>query len=117
MTPWWRRRPGGAFAHRLSFVDRERISRGIAAGELGVCDRAGVGRSASTVCRETGVRGRAGIECAGRGGNAARQRGWRVPKPGKLCRVRRLLAAVEAGLEQCFSPQQYPRDCGFEHPD
>src|ERR1700733_14437529 len=47
--------------HRLSFVERERISRGIAAGESGREIARALGRSASTVCREIragGGRGR-----------------------------------------------------------
>jgi len=102
--------------HRLSFVDRERISRGIAAGESGRAIARALGRSASTVCREIGA-------CGGRDryrAVAAERRAQRAlarPKPGKLSSCPRLLAAVEAGLEQCFSPQQISARLRIEHPD
>jgi len=61
-------------------------------------------RSASTVCREIGA-------CGGREryrAVTAERRGQRAlarPKATKLAGCPRLLAAVQEGLEQCFSPQ------------
>jgi IS30 family transposase len=102
--------------HRLSFGERELISRGIAAGESGRAIARALGRSASTVCREIGV-------CGGREryrAVAAQRRARRAlarPKPTKLSGCPRLLAAVEAGLEQCFSPQQISARLRLEFPD
>jgi IS30 family transposase len=90
---------------RLSLVEREEISRGLAAGEsLRVIARR-LGRSPSTVSREV----------AGHGGRrryrAARAdvvavRGMRRPKPSKLAGNVKLRAIVEAKLELRWSPQQ-----------
>ena len=102
--------------HRLSFSERERISRGLAAGESGRAIARGLGRSASTVCREIGA-------CGGREryrAVAAERRAQRVlsrPKATKLSGSPRLLAAVQAGLEQCFSPQQISARLKLEFPD
>ncbi len=90
---------------RLSFCERERISRGIAAGESARVIAGALGRSASTVCREI---------CGGGGREryralAGERRAWlsaRRPKPGKLSGCPRLLAEVEKGLGWCWSPQQ-----------
>jgi IS30 family transposase len=68
------------------------------------------------VCREIGV-------CGGRGryrAVAAERRAQRAlsrPKPGKLSACPRLLAAVQAGLEQRFSPQQISARLRVDHPD
>jgi IS30 family transposase len=102
--------------HRLSFLERERISRGIAAGESGRAIARSLGRCASTVCREIGV-------CGGRGRYRAviaerrAQRALSRPKATKLSGSPRLLAVVEAGLEQRFSPQQISARLKLDHPD
>jgi transposase, IS30 family len=103
--------------HRLSFEERERISRGIAAGETDSEIARVLGRHRSTVGREI----RAG--CAQRRGyralaaeRKARERAGR-PKATKLSRCPRLLAEVEAGLRRCWSPQQISARLKLEHPD
>jgi transposase, IS30 family len=102
--------------HRLSFGDRERISRGIAAGESGRAIARALGRAPSTVCRE--------IQAGGgrrryRALSAERRAGVRVsrPKPTKLSCSPRLLAAVEAGLLERFSPEQISARLRVDHPD
>jgi IS30 family transposase len=91
---------------RLSFAERERISRGIAAGESDSEIARAVGRHRSTVGREIraacGQRRGYRAVAAERG---ARERARR-PKPTKLARSPRLLAVVEAGLSRCWSPEQ-----------
>ena len=102
--------------HRLSFVERERISRGIAAGENDSEIARAVGRHRSTVGRE--IR-RGGGRRAYRALAAERgaQRRVRRPKSGKLARSPRLLAAVEAGLERRWSPEQISARLRLEYPD
>jgi transposase, IS30 family len=102
---------------RLSFEERERISRGIAAGESDSEIARALGRHRSTVGREI----RAG--CAQRrlyralaGERKSRERARR-PKPTKLSLLPRLLGEVEAGLERCWSPQQISARLKLEHPD
>lgn len=101
---------------RLTFVERERISRGIAAGESDSEIARALGRHRSTVGRETG---RGGGRRAYRALAAERgaQRRARRPKPGKLARSPRLLAAVEAGLERRWSPEQISARLRLEYPD
>jgi IS30 family transposase len=100
---------------RLSFEERERISRGIAAGQSARAIARALGRAPSTVSRE--------IErCGGRGDyralSAERSAIARLarPKPGKLQRSPRLRAAVEAGLAKRWSPQQISARLKVEHP-
>ena len=102
--------------HRLSFVERERISRGIAAGENDSEIARAVGRHRSTVGRE--IR-RGGGRRAYRALAAERgaQRRVRRPKSGKLARSPRLLAAVEAGLVRRWSPEQISARLRLEYPD
>jgi IS30 family transposase len=114
---WLARRRVGQSAYRLSFGERELISRGIAAGQSGRAIARGLGRAASTVCREIGACG--GRRCY-RALEAERraQRCLARPKPTKLSCSARLLAEVEMGLERRLSPQQisarlkrdYPQD-------
>src|SRR3954452_21244062 len=101
----------------LSFEERERISRGIAAGESDSEIARALGRHRSTVGREI----RAG--CGQRRGYRAlaaerksRERARR-PKPTKLSLLPRLLAEVEAGLERCWSPQQISARLNLDHPE
>jgi IS30 family transposase len=103
--------------HRLSFEERERISRGIAAGESDSEIARALGRHRSTVGRE--IRG----ACAQRrlyralaAERSSRARASR-PKAAKLSACPRLLAAVEAGLERRWSPQQVSARLKLEHPD
>ena len=110
------RRRWPSSSRRLGFEERERISRGIAAGESNGAIARALGRHRSTVGREIRAAG-------GRGGyrslaaeRKARQRARR-PKPGKLASASRLLAQVEAGLERRWSPQQISRRLRIDYPD
>ena len=91
--------------HRLSFEERERITRGIAAGESGRAIARGLGRAPSTVCREIGAGGgRGGI---GRSGRSAGRSGGRGGRRRRSCRrARRWWPRSSAGLELGWSPQQ-----------
>ena len=114
---WWLRRrrvPHSPF--RLSFSERERISRGVAAGESVRAIAREVGRAPSTVSREierAGGRRRYRALTAERVALARLSR----PKPSKLQRCPRLLAEVEAGLLRRFSPQQISARLRLEYPD
>ena len=113
---WVARRRVAHSSHRLSFAERERISRGIVAGESGRMIARALGRSASTVCREIRA-------CGGRsryralGGERRAQAMARRPKPTKLSGCPRLLAAVEAGLLEGWSPQQISARLTQDFPD
>jgi transposase, IS30 family len=101
---------------RLSFEERERISRGLAAGESVRAIARELARAPSTISREierAGGRRHYRALAAERG---ARKRGAR-PKPGKLSCSPRLAAAVEAGLRRRWSPQQISARLKLEHPD
>jgi transposase, IS30 family len=101
---------------RLRFEERERISRGVAAGESARAIARELGRAPSTVTRELE---RAGGRRQYRALAAERHACERLarPKAGKLSRNRRLLAAVEAGLERRWSPQQISARLRLDHPD
>jgi transposase, IS30 family len=102
--------------HRLSFAERERISRGLAAGQSGRQIARALGRSASTICREiAGCGGRERYRAL-RGERRARAMARR-PKPTKLSACPRLLAAVEAGLVEGWSPQQISARLKQDYPD
>jgi IS30 family transposase len=110
------RRRVGQSERRLSFVERERISRGIAAGESGRAIARGLGRSASTVCRE--IRAGGGRERYRALASERRaQRCARRPKPTKLSRCPRLLREVEKGLQARWSPAQISARLKVDHPD
>ena len=102
---------------RLSLEEREEISRGLAAGLSIRMIAEGMGRSASTICREVngnGGRTRYRALVADRG---AQRRALR-PKRAKLAQCRRLRNVVERKLEARWSPEQisawlaraYPND-------
>jgi IS30 family transposase len=100
---------------RLRFEERERISRGIAAGQSAHEIARDLGRSPSTVTREIergGGRRRYRALSAERGALARLAR----PKPGKLSRSPRLRAAVAAGLAKRWSPQQISARLKVDHP-
>jgi IS30 family transposase len=102
--------------HRLSFVERERISRGVAAGESGREIARGLGRAPSTVCREIRAGGgRSGYRAVGAERRA--QRCARRPKETKLSACPRLVAEVERRLELGWSPQQISARLKREFPD
>lgn len=101
---------------RLSFAERERISRGVAAGESDRAIARELGRAPSTISREL-------VRCGGReryralaAERRSRERARR-PKPTKLWRRPELCAAVEAGLERCWSPEQISARLRSDHPD
>jgi transposase, IS30 family len=101
----------------LSFEERERISRGIAAGESDSEIARALGRHRSTVGREirAGCGQRRGYRALA-GERKSRERARR-PKSTKLSLSARLLGEVEAGLERCWSPQQISARLKLEHPD
>ena len=90
---------------RLSFADREEISRGLAAGLSLRAIAAGLGRAPSTISREvTAHGGRHRYRAA-----PADQRAWSRatrPKPCKLATNTALSAIVGKKLKQRWSPQQ-----------
>jgi transposase, IS30 family len=93
---------------RLSLVEREEISRGLAAGESLRAIGRRLGRAPSTISREVS---RNGGRQRYRACPAERAMGRRAkrPKPAKLATCERLRAVVEAKLEQRWSPQQIAR--------
>src|SRR6266849_2070741 len=100
---------------RLSLEEREEISVGLQAGESlrGIALR--LGRAASTVSREVKIQG-AHRYRAWRGDERAEQLMART-KPRKLETSPSLLKAVEAGLEQDWSPAQIARRLRLDYPD
>jgi len=90
---------------RLSLVEREEISRGLAGGESLRTIARRLGRAPSTVSREVAGNGGRGRYRACRADQAALRRMGR-PKPSKLVSCPRLRAVVEAKLELRWSPQQ-----------
>ena len=101
---------------RLSFVEREEIFAGICRGQSDSQIARALGRHRSTIGREI-------ARCGGRRGyrplRAERIAGRlaRRPRPGKLSGCPRLLAAVQAGLARCWSPQQISARLRVEYPD
>ncbi|WP_414693680.1 MULTISPECIES: transposase [unclassified Plantibacter] len=100
----------------LSGLEREEISRGIAAGSSNRAIAAVLGRSASTVSREiTGNGGRDRYRAT-----SADEAAWtraRRPKPSLLESNFELLAVVRDDLEPDWSPQQIARWLKIAHPD
>ena len=90
--------------HRLSFEERERISRGIAVGESARAIARALGRAPSTVCRE--IRAGGGRLRYRRRAERRAQRCARRPKVTKLWLCPALAAEVERGLELGWSPRQ-----------
>ena len=101
---------------RLCFEERERITRGIAAGESARAIARDLDRAPSTVTREiehSGGRARYRALAAER---RACERLAR-PKAGKLSRNPRLLEAVEQGLLKRWSPEQISARLKADYPD
>ncbi len=102
------RRPAPArtrWAMRLSLVEREVISRGLAAGQSLRAIARRLGRAPSTVSREV----RANGGCRGYRAVAADEAAWRRalrPKQPKLVGSELLRWLVEAALERKWSPEQ-----------
>jgi IS30 family transposase len=110
-----RRRSDSGF--RLSVEERIEIGMRVARGETDSEIARALGRHRSTVGRELG-------RCGKRRGHyapfAAERRARRLacrPKPTKLSRSPRLLAAVEAGLARRWSPEQISAKLRVDHPD
>ena len=114
---WKRPVPAGDWcALRLSFGEREEISRGLAGGESFRCIARRLGRSPSTVSREvTGNGGRKRYRAV-LGHQASRRRAHR-PKPSKLGTYPLLRAVVEEKLELWWSPLQISRWLESAYPD
>ncbi len=90
---------------RLSLVEREEISRGIAGGESARQIAASLSRAPSTISREIAANGgRTSYRCC-EAETSARRRARR-PKSAKLAACPRLRRTVEAKLEKRWSPQQ-----------
>ena len=90
---------------RLSPVEREEISRGLAAGDALRVIAVRLGRAPSTISREVSRNGGRQRYRACAAERAMRRRAKR-PKPAKLATCERLRVVVEAKLEQRWSPQQ-----------
>ena len=106
----------GAGSRQLSFSERERISRGLAAGQSFRSLGRELGRSTSTISREVGGRkGRDRYRAL-----AAQRRAigrLRRPKQGKLARLPRLRGEVESMLCKRYSPEQISAKLKRIHPD
>lgn len=101
---------------RLSYEERAQIAARLGLGQ-GVREIArGLGRSPSTISRELGRNGGRERYRSVRAEQRA-QRCARRPKAGKLAGAPGLLAAVERGLEELWSPQQISARLREEHPD
>ena len=101
---------------RLTLAEREEISRGLAAGCSIRAIAAELGRAPSTVCREINANGGRRRYRALPADRAADRRALR-PKRTKLARCRRLRRAVEAKLEDNWSPEQISSWLADAHPD
>jgi len=103
-------------AGRLSFEEREEISRGLAAG-LSVREIAvGLGRAPSTISREVAVNGGRRRYRA----MAADQQAWARatrPKPCKLATNRLLTGIVAEKLQRRWSPQKIASWLKLTYPD
>ncbi|WP_432494765.1 IS30 family transposase [Kineococcus gypseus] len=103
-------------AHQLSAVEREEISRGLAAKESTRSIARRLGRAASTVSREVARNGGRGGYRAGSAEARAWQRGRR-PKQCKLAQDAALRARVERDLARGWSPQQIAARLRADFPD
>jgi transposase, IS30 family len=103
-------------SHRLSFEDRERIFVGIARGESDAEIARAIGRHRSTIGREIRRCGERRHYRPLKAERSARRLACR-PKPTKLSRCPRLVAAVEAGLERRHSPRQISARLRVDHPE
>jgi len=100
----------------LTDVEREEISRGIAAGGSGRDVALRLGRHYSVINREVArCGGREGYRSAAAAGLGAERA--RRPKPHRLAADRRLHDAVAAGLAASWSPRQISARLRVEHPD
>lgn len=109
-----RRRADSGF--RLSIEERIEIGMRVGAGETDAEIARGLGRHRSTIGRER-------LRCGNRRDRyapfAAERRARQLacrPKPTKLSRCSRLLAAVEEGLSAQWSPEQISAKLRVDHP-
>ena len=100
----------------LSLAERETISRGLVAGDCPAAIGRELGRPTSTVTRELDRNGGTESYRAVRAHRRALECSVR-PKQSKLSRSPRLLAEVERGLGQGWSPQQISARLKRDHPD
>jgi IS30 family transposase len=114
---WLMRRRVGHSPRRLSFEERERIFVGICQGQSDSEIARALGRHRSTIGRE--IR-----RCGGERRHYRPMKAERVaeglaarPKPTKLSVCPALLAAVERGLRQRWSPRQISARLKIDHPD
>jgi len=105
LTGGVRPRPRARSLRELSVVEREAISRGLAAQQSCHSIARQIGRAASSVSREVARNGGKHAYRAAEAEEAARRRGCR-PKASKLSLTPELRAEVEAGLSRRWSPQQ-----------
>ncbi len=91
--------------HHLSLLEREEISRGVAAGDSLRMVAARLGRAPSTITRELARNGGRHRYRAHHADRTAWHRARR-PKPSKLAENPVLRALVEEKLEEWWSPQQ-----------
>ena len=101
---------------RLSLVEREEISRGLATGESLRAIAVRLGRSPSTVSRDVAANGGVRRYRAARA-DAMAVRRMRRPKPSKLAVNVELREVVEEKLELKWSPEQIAGWLGEEFPD
>jgi IS30 family transposase len=101
---------------RLSLVEREEISRGLAPDWSIRAIAEELGRSPSTVCREVNANGGRTKYRALVADRAADRRALR-PKRAKLAECRRLRGVVERKLEAKWSPQQISTWLALEYSD
>ena len=114
---WRRPNAGGEWCSlRLSSVEREEISRGIAGGESFRSIASRLGRSPSTVSREVKTNGGRCRYRATKAHRASRKRAKR-PKVTKLAECPRLADAVEEKLSLWWSPGQISRWLVRAYPD
>lgn len=103
-------------AGRLSFVDREEISRGLAAGLSLRAIAAALGRSPSTISREVAANGGRGAYRAASADRQAWSRSTR-PKACKLAANPVLAGIVSEKLQRRWSPQQIAGWLKLTYPD
>ena len=113
---WVRPQPRGRSPRHLSLLEREEISRGVAAGVSLRMVAARLGRAPSTITRELARNGARSGYRAHRADRAALRRGRR-PKPSKLAENPELRGVVEEKLEEWWSPQQVVLWLKLTYPD
>ncbi len=103
-------------SRRLSFVEREEISRGLRAGDSLRAIAARLGRAPSTLAREV-TRNHGRTDYRAWRAELGSQLRARRPRSAKLARSPRLRAEVERLLLERWSPQQIARRLVLDHPD